>query len=215
MENYALIIGNDELGINLAKAMYSMGLRVVLLNIASENINPHEFAFEYISGSLKDDRLTDSLDIDRTTICISALKDNFAESLECVRILKNKGAEYIVAETEDDLLAYYLKLGGAKKIIHPFSDYALITAAKLLGKDELELTYLSQVQALFQRKIPKSWIGKSLSELDVRRKYHANILGVRRFGEFIPVTDSDFFLEKDDELYALGDLRRVFDEEEP
>ena len=212
MEKYALIVGDDELGINLAKAIRAMNFRVVLLNIGSEK--ERRFDFEYISGSLKDEKLIDSLDIDRTTICICALKDDFFSSLECVRILKSRGAGYIVAEAEDEVLKYYLNLGGVKKIIRPFSDYALITAAKLLGKDELELTYLSDVQALFQRKIPDSWAGKTLSELDIRKKYDANVLGVRRNGEFIPAVKSDFSLEKDDELYALGDLRKVFDLEE-
>ena len=131
-----------------------------------------------------------------------------------MRILKSHGAGYIVAEAEDEVLKYYLKLGGVKKIIRPFSDYALVTAAKLLGKDELELTYLSDVQALFQRKIPDSWAGKTLSELDIRRKYGANVLGVRRNGEFLAATASDFALKNGDELYALGDLRKVFDMEE-
>lgn len=212
MEKYALIIGDDELGISLAKAISSMDHRVVLLNIGPEK--GYEFDFEYICGSLKDEKLIDSLDIDHTTICICALKDDFFSSLECVRILKSHGAGYIVAEAEDEVLKYYLKLGGVKKIIRPFSDYALVTAAKLLGKDELELTYLSDVQALFQRKIPDSWAGKTLSELDIRRKYDANVLGVRRNGEFLAATASDFALENGDELYALGDLRKVFDMEE-
>ena len=105
MEKYTLIIGDDELGISLAKAISSMDHRVVLLNIGPEK--GYEFDFEYICGSLKDEKLIDSLDIDRTTICICALKDDFFSSLECVRILKSHGAGYIVAEAEDEVLKYY------------------------------------------------------------------------------------------------------------
>ena len=130
-----------------------MELRIKMLNIGPEK--RYEFDFEYICGSLKDEKLIDSLDIDRTTICICALKDDFFSSLECVRILKSHGAGYIVAEAEDEVLKYYLKLGGVKKIIRPFSDYALVTAAKLFWeKMSLSLPIFQMFRRFFKGKFP-------------------------------------------------------------
>lgn len=215
MDKFALVFGADEFGKGISSAMDSLGIRTVLVNIHPESkLASDDIGFEYCSGSLSDGRFMESLDIDRAHICICALKDDFMSALECVRILRLYGAGYIVAEADDEMQEHYLRLGGASKIVHSFGDYALITAAKLLGKDELEFTYLNDVQALFQRKIPDSWAGKTPAELDIRRKYSSNVLGVRRNGNFLPVTEADFVFKKADIIYALGDLRKVFDSEE-
>lgn len=215
MEKFALVFGTNEFAFGISKAMSALGIRTVLVNIyPGKEVNCNGLDFECYTGCLSDERFIESLDIDRSYICICALKDDFISSLECVRILKLGGAKYIIAEAENETQEYYLKLGGVSKIIHSFSDYALITAAKLLGKDEVEFTYLNNVQALFQRLIPDSWAGKTPAGLDIRKRFASNVLGVRRNGCFIPVTDADFIFEKDDTIYALGDLRKVFDAEE-
>ena len=37
--------------------------------------------------------------------------------------------------------------------------------------------------AIFEVEIPERWIGKSVGELDIRRKYGINILGIKRSGK--------------------------------
>lgn len=215
MSKYAIIFGTDEFGLSLAQSIFNLGFNVAVVNIYNDFLlDTDDYSYDLYNSSLSDKKLLKSLDISSAEICIIALKDDFKSSLECLKILKQSGAKKIVAEASDSLLEHYLKIGGADKIIHPFKDYSDITAIEITGQNILNCIYLSDVQTLFERKLPDSWSGKTPASLDIRKNFHASVIGVGRNNEFIPVTDPDFIFEKNDVMFALGNLRKVFDKAE-
>lgn len=215
MGKYAIIFGTDEFALSLAESMVKLKFNVAVINIYKDTfLDLNDNLFDCFNSSLSDKKFLNTLDISSADICVIALKDDFKASLECLKILKKSGAKKIAAEASDALLEHYLKLGGADKIVHPFRDYSFITAIELTGQDILNCIYLSEVQALFERKLPDSWVGKTPSSLDIRKNYHASVIGVGRNNEFVPVTDPDFVFEKNDVMFALGNLRKVFDKAE-
>lgn len=215
MSKYAVIFGTDEFGLALAESFFNLNFNVAVVNICKDfALDADNYSFDFYNSSLSDQKFLETLDISSAEICIIALKDDFKASLECLKLLKQAGAKKIAAEASDSLLEHYLKIGGADKIIHPFKDYSDITAIEITGQDILNCIYLSEVQALFERKLPDSWVGKTPSSLDIRKNYHASVIGVGRNNEFVPVSDPDFVFEKNDVMFALGNLRKVFDKAE-
>ena len=61
--------------------------------------------------------------------------------------------------------------------------------------------------------IPSSWLGKTVAEADVRRKYHINIMAIKRDGQLDMSVTPDTLLTADKTLLVLGsnrDIQRCF-----
>ncbi len=58
--------------------------------------------------------------------------------------------------------------------------------------------------------IIKQWIGKSIIELDVRKKYNLNIIAIKRDGKLDPAPMPDFVFHADDHIFVIGKSKDVF-----
>ena len=63
---------------------------------------------------------------------------------------------------------------------------------------------LSEDYSIYEIAPPEGWLGKSLKELDIRNKYHINILGVKRGEKVEMISASEYKIKKDDHLMILG-----------
>ena len=75
---------------------------------------------------------------------------------------------------------------GADKIIYPEQSMGLRVARNLLSGGYLDVFELSSEFSIAEFAIPESWIGKSLAELNVRERFHINIIGIKQ-GENVTV----------------------------
>jgi trk system potassium uptake protein TrkA len=56
--------------------------------------------------------------------------------------------------------------------------------------------------------VPKDWFGKSLSQIDIRKKIKINILTIKRGAEvFIPAPDT--VIKTDDIAFVIGEVRDI------
>ena len=63
--------------------------------------------------------------------------------------------------------------------------------------------------AIFEVEIPEGWIGKSVGELDIRRKYGINILGIKRAGKTEVSITPDTVLSGETTILALGEYKTL------
>ena len=63
--------------------------------------------------------------------------------------------------------------------------------------------------AIFEVAIPDEWIGRSVGELDIRRRYNINILAVKKEREVSVTISVDTVLEADSTLLVLGDYKAI------
>ena len=75
---------------------------------------------------------------------------------------------------------------GADKIIYPEQAMGLRVARNLLSGGYLDVFELSAEFSMAEFSIPESWIGKSLIDLNVRERFHINIIGIKQ-GENVTV----------------------------
>ena len=57
-------------------------------------------------------------------------------------------------------------------------------------------------------KVPKDWFGKTLSQIDIRKKYKVNVLTIKRGKNvFIPAPDTE--IKSGDVAFVIGELRDI------
>lgn len=59
--------------------------------------------------------------------------------------------------------------------------------------------------SIFEVSVPKSWVGKTLMDLDVRRKYGINVMTIRRNGKLELANSPDTVLEDGTTMYVIGE----------
>ena len=68
---------------------------------------------------------------------------------------------------------------------------------------------IDEQHAIFEVQVPEAWIGKSVGELDIRRKFGINILGIKRAGKTDVSVTPDTILSDDITILALGEYKAL------
>lgn len=200
-----------RLGSHLAEKMQDLGHDVMILDSKAERINllAPRFADARIAEYTHEDVLS-ALDIPSFDLCFVTVGDNLEASMMTTILLKKLGAKYVAARARDDLQCELLKKIGADEIIYADGETADKLAIRHNGNNIFDYVALSDGYAIFEVPIIKAWEGKTIIELDVRKKYKMNIIAIKRGETLDPSPMPDFRFEEGDHIFVIGKSRDVF-----
>ena len=175
-----LLIGLGRFGRYIAKKLHDMQHAVLAVDHDEDRVNRilPLVTNALIADSTNADFLQ-SLGIPSFDVCIVAIGDDFQSSLETTSLLKEFGARYVVARASRDTHEKFLLRNGADETVYPERQLALWTANRCGSNHILDYFPLSDEYAIYEVAVPAAWEGKSIGELDVRRRHHLNILGIK------------------------------------
>ena len=116
-------------------------------------------------------------DYDCVALCIS---ENVNDSVMATILLRELGVKYILARAADERHARVLEKLGADRIVLPESDIGRRVGLALSHDGVQQYTEFSEDTAIVEMDVPARWIGKTLLELDVRKKMKINVITVRK-----------------------------------
>jgi trk system potassium uptake protein TrkA len=154
-----------------------------------------------------DEKVLRSLGIGNYDICFVCIGGSFQASLEITSLLKDLGAKYVIAKADREIHEKFLLRNGADEVIHMERDVALRTAKKYSANNLFDYFELSENYSIMEAAIPKSWVGKSIKELDIRSVYSVNIIAVRDGDKLIPVVDAKHILSAEEHVIIAGDTK--------
>lgn len=209
----ALIIGVGEFGSNVAKRMEQLHCEVMAVDVSEERINEIlPFVTNAIIGDGTNEEFLRSLGVGNYDVCIVALGGLFQSSLETTSLLSELGAKKVVSRATNDLQQKFLLRNGADEVVYPEKQMAVRIATKYASDSILDFISLDNSYSIYELKVPRDWYGKTLAQLDIRKKYNVNILTVKRNGDvFIPSPDT--FMQTDDVAFVIGeehDIHKCF-----
>ena len=129
---------------------------------------------------------------------------DFQNSLETTSLLKELGANYVVSRAERDVQAKFLLRNGADAVAYPEKQLAKWAAIRYTANHIFSYIELDEQHAIIEVAVPEDWQGRSIGELDIRRKYGVNILGVKRNGKTDVNISPETVLDADMTLLVLG-----------
>ena len=136
--------------------------------------------------------------------------DNFQDSLETTSLVKELGARFVVARASNDVHAKFLLRNGADQIIYPEKQVADWAAIKCSSEHILDFMDLGSDFGLFEIDVPDGWIGKSLAELDIRRRHHINVIGKKQRGVLDVTLSPDTVFVPGETILVLGTKRDFY-----
>ena len=205
-----LLIGLGRFGLHIAKNLHELGHEVMAVDVNEEKINR---AVPYVTdaqiGNSTNEEFLKSLGINNFDLCIVTISDDFQSSLETTSLLKELGAKKVVSRAERDGQAKFLLRNGADEIVYPEKQLASWMAIKYSADHILDYIEIDNEHAIFEVSVPKDWIGKTIGEIDIRKKYGINILGIKDGKKLnVNVTPSQI-LSLELSLLVMGDYKNL------
>lgn len=205
-----LLIGAGRFGRHIAMQLSQLGHQVMAVDTNEERINDVlPFVTNAQIGDSTNEEFLRTLGIGNFDVCFVTISSNFQNSLETTSLLKELGAQYVVSRAERDVQAKFLLRNGANNVVYPEKQMANWAAIRYTANHIFDYIEFDEQHAIFEVKVPKDWIGKSVGELDVRRKFGINILGIKRGGKTDVSVMSDTILSENITILALGEYKAL------
>lgn len=205
-----LLIGLGRFGKFIAIKLHNMGHQVMAVDTNEERVNT---ALPYVTnaqiGDSTNEEFLASLGIGNYDSCIVAIGDNFQNSLETAYLLKELGAKKVIARASREIQEKFLLCNGADEVVYPEKQLAAWTAIRCASEHILEYIELDDEYAIFELEIPPDWKGKTILQLDIRKKYGINILGIREDGRLNMSITPNTVLECNKSILVLGNEKAV------
>ena len=114
-----------------------------------------------------------------------------------------------VSRAERDVQAKFLLRNGADQVVYPEKQVAKWAAIRYTADHIFDYIEIDEQHAIFEVEVPAGWIGKSVGELDIRRKYGINILGIKHSGKTDVSITPDTVLSGEITILALGEYKAL------
>ncbi len=205
-----LLIGLGRFGRHVAEKLNELNHQVMAVDINEARVNkvlPYVTAAQ-IGNSTNEDFLK-TLGVNDYDVCIVAIGDNFQDSLETTSLLKEMGAKYVVSRAARDVHAKFLLRNGADEIVYPEKQLAAWTAIKCTSNQIFDYFELDDDYAIMEVFVPKQWIGRSVGEIDIRKKYGVNIVAIKKPDGLELTVLPETVLNENDMLLVIGTSKSV------
>ncbi len=206
MEKNILLIGAGRFGRHIAEKLMELGHEVMIADKDEHRIDIVKdlVTAVRIGDSTERDFLA-SLGVRSFDVCIVAIGDDFQSSLETVWLLKNElGARRVIARASRDMQEKFLLNNGADEVVYPEKQMAAQTAIQCSSETILSYYAMDDGYALCEVQIPRAWLGKTVLELNVRKRYGVTILGFRDNGRMNMNVTADTLVDTETSVLVLG-----------
>lgn len=210
-----LLIGVGRFGKHIAMKLNELGHEVMAIDINEERINgilPYVVGAQI--GNSTNFEFLRSLGINNYDVCIVAISSDFQSSLETTSLLKELGAKMVVSRAERDVQAKFLLRNGADEVVYPERQVAEWAAIRYSADHIMDYIELDEKYAIFEVMVPENWVGRSIGQIDIRKKYSINILGIKYNDKMNIVIAPDIILTREMSLLVMGEyktLQKCFD----
>ena len=205
-----LIIGLGNFGAMVAKQVRELGHQVLAVDKNEDRVNEAlPIVRDALIGDSTNEEFLNSLGINNFDVCVVTIGRDFQSSLETTSLLKELGGKLVVARANREVQAKFLLRNGADEVVNPEKQIAKWTAIRYTSDHILDYIKLDDSHAIFEVAIPEEWIGKTVAELDIRRKYGINIMATKENGEMNMTVLPDTVMSETKTLLVLGEQKAI------
>lgn len=205
-----LLIGLGRFGRHIAAKLYEMNHQVMAVDSNEERVHD---VLPYVTNALIGDSTSEeflsSLGIRNYDACIVAIGDNFQNSLETAWLLKELGAKKVIARASRGVQEKFLLRNGADEVVYPEKQLAAWTAIRCSSDHVLDYIELDGEHSIFEISVPLEWCGKTIIQLDLRKKYGINVLGIMDHGNLDMHITPDLVLTREKSILVLGKQKAI------
>ena len=200
-----LIIGMGKFGHHLCKDLIALDNDVMIIDQQEERVSDLISLVTNVQiGDCTNPQVIKNLGVGNFDIVFVCIGTNFQSSLEITSLVKEMGARYVISKANRDVHAKFLLRNGADEVIYPDRDIAEKLARRCSANHVFDYIELDDEYSIYEIAPLENWVGHSIREVDVRNKYHINILGVKESGVLKPLPGGDYRFTGNEHLLAMA-----------
>lgn len=205
-----LLIGLGRFGRHIAMKLDELNHQVMAVDKDESRVDA---VLPYVTnaqiGDGTNEEFMTSLGVRNYDVCIVAIGDNFQSSLETTSLLKELGAKLVVSRATRDVHAKFLLRNGADEIVYPEKQIAEWTAIRYSANHIFDYIQLDETHAIYEISVPENWIGKTVGQLDIRKRYNVNIMALKENGVMNLSISPDTKICKGNTIFVLGSTKDI------
>ena len=199
------VLGLGRFGISIVQTLAEFDVNILACDKDEHALNQAMgYATHLVKIDVSDEYALLNLGLGDFDVVILGIGDDFEAVEIATMIAKESGAGYVIAKAQNSRQKKILESIGADEIILPEHEMGAKLARKLVSANIMDILGESDYYTITEMYPMEEWIGKTVSQADIRRKNNLTILAIRRGNRLtIPVT-ADNLIDKDDILIVLS-----------
>lgn len=202
-----IVVGLGIFGFNIAKELYENGLEVIAIDKHKETIQKiKDFSSRAILADATDKELLESIGIQEDDVVIVSFGEDLAASTLLTLHLKEFNVKEIIVKAPNEDHKRILEKVGATEVIIPEKEMASKVAKSLISPNVLDYIPLSQDYTICEIAPPSSFLGKTIGDLQLRKKHHIGVIASRDVltDQIQMIPAADFVIKDSDILVVIG-----------
>jgi trk system potassium uptake protein len=199
------VIGLGRFGYHVARTLAQGGAEVIACDVDEEKVRE---VSEYVSLAYvldaTDAKALKESGIANVDTAVVSIGENIEASILIVVQLKELGVKEVVAKAITPLHGKVLEKLGVDRVVYPEKEMAIRVAHSLLAGEFIEEIPIGEKHSLFELKAFDFMLGKTLRELDIRRRFGVSVLAIKRGENLIVNPMGDEKILPGDILVVLG-----------
>jgi len=209
---YAIVIGLGNFGYYVSKYLAEKGIKVIAMDKRASKIEcvKNIVTKAVIADSTSRETL-ESFGVRNADVVIVTIGTNMGDSILTIHLLKELNVNKIIAKANSEAHGKILDVIGADEVVFAEKDAAERVATKLSTQNVLDFLPLSDKFSIREIAPPEKFIGKTIKDLDLRKKYNIHIIAIK---ELIPSNEvilptADFVIKESDSLIIAGEEKSL------
>jgi len=204
MGRYA-VIGLGKFGATVVRTLFARGHEVIAIDQDRERVQDlRDVATQAIEADCTDQETLRALGIHDADAVVVSLGERMDASILVTLYLRDLGLKEIVVKAISEDHGKVLHLIGATEIVHPERDTARRVARGLGLRSIVEYLPLASDSSLVEVKAPVEFVGRTLAELEIRKRFQVLVVAIKRGESLLLATGGDERLQPGDVLVLVG-----------
>ena len=202
-KSYA-VFGLGRYGIAVATELVNNGADVLAVDIDENIVNSAVADIPFCRcADITDPEVIKQLGISNVDVVVIAMANNLEASVMSVILCKEAGVKMVIAKCADEMQGKILYKVGADKVVYPENESGVRLAKNLLSAGMVDIIDLSEDISVIEIPVREKWVGKTLIELDLRKKYAINIIAIRNGEDILVNIDPNVQLSNEMQLVVI------------
>ena len=175
------VFGLGRYGKSVAQELNDNGVEVLAVDMDEELVNSCATELPYCKcADVTDPDVIKQLGISNIDVVIIAISGSLETSVMATTLCKEVGVKNVIVKCSNEMHGKILSRVGADKVVLPEMESGIRLAKNLLSSGFVDILELTGNISLVEIDVKPEWIGKSLIDLNLRKKYSINVIAIQQ-----------------------------------
>lgn len=210
INNSYAVLGLGRYGYAVAKELAESGAEVLVVDSQEDVINDVVDEFPLCKcADITDEDAIAQLGISNIDVVIIAVASNLETSVMATTLCKDAGVKTVIVKCANERHCKILSKIGADKVVLPEYESGVRLAKNILSSGFVDILELTNNISLVEFDVKPEWIGKTLIDLNLRKKYSINVIAIQQDNDVTTEIDPNKPLESTMKLIVVANRDKL------